>query len=249
MANFRYQAIDAAGQLVAGELAGGNGQQAVAQLEAGGLTVQSIGYASSTPTRPEEMLASSDRATAKSSPSAGESMEQAVLRSHMATILERGQAIAPALRAYAEEMPAGRQRRQLLAVCRVLAGGNAAEATAALAELPEYWIPLLSAATSSTDAGHVLREFLSESRRTGDLRHQWWLALADPIVLLCLATVVLLALSIFVIPEFGNIFAEFGLELPALTQFILGMATWLSSWGGLIVGVLVVALLALVLRG
>jgi len=41
-------------------------------------------------------------------------------------------------------------------VCRVLAGGNAAEATAALAELPEYWIPLLSAATSSTDAGHVL---------------------------------------------------------------------------------------------
>ena len=95
-----------------------------------------------------------------------------MLRAHMATILERGRAIAPALSAYAEEMPAGWQRRQLIGVCRVLERGDPDEAAAALSELPECWIPLLSAATSSSDLGHVLHEFLTESRRTDDLRQK-----------------------------------------------------------------------------
>ena len=63
MANFRYQAIDASGQFVADDLEADNVQQAAAQLESRGLTVQSIGFASSsTPTRSEELLASIDRA-------------------------------------------------------------------------------------------------------------------------------------------------------------------------------------------
>jgi type II secretory pathway component PulF len=144
-------------------------------------------------------------------------------------------------------MPAGRQRRELQEVCRVLAGGNAAEAIAALSELPEYWIPMLSAATSSTDAGHVLQEFLTESRQVDDLRHQWWLTLAYPVVLLSLATIVMLALSIFVVPEFGEIFDDFGLELPGLTKLIIATASALSSWTGVIVAVMLVALLLVVL--
>jgi general secretion pathway protein F len=166
----------------------------------------------------------------------------------MATILERGRTIAPALVAYADELPAGRQRRQLLAVCRVLASGDAAAATAALAELPECWIPLLSAATSSTDPGHVLREFLSESRRTDELRHQWWLTLAYPILLVCLAAVVLVALSIFIIPEFRAIFIEFDMALPPITLFVLAVASWLSSWGLLIIAALIAALVVLFLK-
>jgi type II secretory pathway component PulF len=163
-----------------------------------------------------------------------------VLEQHLAAVLARGRELTPALRAYADELPAGAQRRQLLAVCRVLARGNAAEASNALADLPEFWIPLLSAATTSTDPGHVLSEFISESRRTADLRHQWWLTLVYPLVLAALALAVMLALSFFVIPEFANIFNEFDLEIPSLTQLILVTAKWLVSWQGL----LTIALLA-----
>jgi type II secretory pathway component PulF len=129
----------------------------------------------------------------------------------------------------------------------VLTRGSESEATSALAALPEYWIPLLSAATSSSDPGHMLSEFLSESQRTDQLRHQWWLALAYPIVLAGLALMVMLGLSVFVIPQFASIFLEFDLELPPLTSWILNIAAWLASWGGLILallgGMLVVLLL------
>jgi type II secretory pathway component PulF len=213
--------------------------------------VQSIGYASSTPLdtlgASAPRVKSAERAHDVAPGLAGESREQAALRTHVANILDRGRNITPALRAYADELPAGRQRRQLLAVCRVLTRGSESEATSALAALPEYWIPLLSAATSSSDPGHMLSEFLSESQRTDQLRHQWWLALAYPIVLAGLALMVMLGLSVFVIPQFASIFLEFDLELPPLTSWILNIAAWLASWGGLILallgGMLVVLLL------
>lgn len=252
MANFRYQALDAAGQRVTGELEADSVQLAVAQLETRGLILQSIGYASATPTSTDAPSAPAGHPFETQSPrpqlSSSEDHEHAVLQAHMATILERGKTITPALRAYADELPAGQQRRQLLAVCRVLARGNVGEATAALADLPEYWIPLLSAATSSSDPGHVLSEFLSESQRTDDLRHQWWLTLAYPIVLAALTLAVMLALSFFVIPEFGSIFADFDLELPELTFWVLRVANWLVSWSGLIFVALFAATALLVLN-
>ncbi len=253
MPSFRYHALDAKGQPVTGELEADGVQQAVAQLQTRGLIVQSIGSTESGWTSPSAKPPATDVRTAENAAtaprrSAGESVEQAVLRAHMATILDRGRAIAPALRAYAEEMPAGWQRRQLVAVCRVLERGDAAEATAALAELPDCWIPLLSAATSSSDAGHVLRKFLTESRRADDLRQEWWLTLAYPMILIGLVTVVMTALSIFVIPQFREIFAEFELELPQLTFWVLNLASFLSTWGVLLVVVLIIVFTLLFLK-
>jgi type II secretory pathway component PulF len=251
MPSFRYEALNAEGRLVTGGLEAESVQQAFDQLQARGLTVQSIGFvASAGPTPLDNQPTPSHTAvpemTTAPPRSAGESVEQAVLRSHMTTILDRGRAIMPALRAFAEEMPSGWQRRQLNAVCRVLERGDPAEATAALAELPECWIPLLSAANSSPDPGRVLSEFLTESRRTDDLRQKWWLTLAYPLILIVLVTVVMTALSILVIPQFREIFDEFDLSLPGLTKWMLWVADILSKFG-LVLIVLLLALFALLL--
>ncbi|MGE3244296.1 MAG: type II secretion system F family protein [Pirellulales bacterium] len=257
MASFRYQALNANGDPVAGELDADNVQQAIAQLESQGLTVQSIGYASSTPPGTATDVASTSAATSSAAASPADeefvalepldvSLEQAVLQAHVAKILERSRGITPALRAYADELPSGRQRRQLVAVCRILARGNESEAAAALADLPDYWIPLLSAATSTSDPGHMLSEFLSETQRVDELRRHWRVALAYPTVLVGLTLAVMLGLSLFVIPQFAQIFNDFDLSLPGLTQLLLSMAKWLSSWTGIIF-LVVLALLALVL--
>jgi type II secretory pathway component PulF len=250
MTLFHYQALDANGRLVRGDLEADDAQLAVGELHARGLRVQSIGLATLSSVEP---AAADHRSTTRQTrvpaqQGSGEGVEQTVLRSHMATILERGRAIAPALRAYAEEMPAGWKRRQLLAVCRILERGDAVEAAADLAELPDFWIPLLSAATTSPDPGRVLREFLSESQRTDDLRQQWWLTLVYPLVIAGLATAVMTVLSVFVIPEFREIFADFGLALPALTRFILNLGTFFSTWGVLFLAALGVVSLLLVLN-
>ena len=73
-----------------------------------------------------------------------------------------------------------------------------------LRSLPGYWIPLLGAATASRDPGRILREFLRESQQAEDLRRQWRLTLAYPLLLLILAAVVIVAFSFLVIPIFRD---------------------------------------------
>ena len=216
MATFHYQALNADQALVAGELTANTVAEAVAQLHATGLAVQSISLVLSPTTSPP------------SSPPDERNIEQSVLQSHIARVLELGKSITPALRAYVEEMPRGRRRRQLNAVIDVLERGDAAEATAALTALPDYWIPLLSAATTSRDPGRLLREFLDESQHADELRRQWWLALAYPLFVVVMAGLVFVALSFIVIPIFAAVFLDWNIELPAFTRVIIALASWVT---------------------
>jgi type II secretory pathway component PulF len=245
MATFQYQAFDAEGKSVSGDIEAESAGQAIVAIEARGLRVQSIGVATAAaPTIGSAFSA----ALPGGEQTAALKVEREVLQSHMATLFERGRPLLPALAAYAEELPSGRQRRRLLAVCRTLENGDQDAAAAALAEMPEYWIPLLGAATSSSDSGRVLDEFFSESQRTVELRQQWWLTLAYPVVLILLTGFVLVGLSMFVIPEFAKLFAEFDLNIPVFTRVILTTASWLASWEGLVVALLSFGFIALLLN-
>ena len=111
-----------------------------------------------------------------------------------------------------------------------------------LQKRPTYWIPLLSAATSSPDPGRILQEFLKESRRAEELRRQWRQTLVYPLVVLCAAAAVMIFLSIVVIPVFRDIFSEFGLKLPWLTMSVMTLSSWLTSGRILIVVALLIVL-------
>ena len=211
--------------------------QAITQLEADGLTVQSIGYATpdarSTEIPPRDV-----------SPVAP-GVEQAALERHLERVIERGRVLAPALYAYAAEMPSGRSRRQLGAVLRILDSGNAAAAATDLQKLPTYWIPLLSAAASSQDPGRILQEFLKESQRAEEFREMREAARLHSVVLGG-AIAVMIFLSIVAIPSFRDIFSGFGLRLPGLTQFVLTLAAWIAS-GQILIPIVLLAAIAMLL--
>jgi type IV pilus assembly protein PilC len=219
MPTYRYQALNADQQSVSGEVVAESVAAAVTSLQSTGLAVQSISLVTvaQSPT--------SDQIDQPAVPAALTDETNSALRAHMARVLEQGREIAPALAAYAQEMPRGRRRRQLQTVVDVLNRGDTAEAANTLSELPEYWIPLLSAASSSHDAGRVLREFLDDSRRSDELYRQWWLTFAYPLFIIAMAIGVCMALSYFVIPVFASIFRDFRMDLPGLTR----VALYLSS--------------------
>jgi type II secretory pathway component PulF len=175
-------------------------------------------------------------------------VEQTALQSHIVKMLDRARAIAPALRAYAAEMPWGWQRRQLKTVCQVLDRGDATDAATALRSLPDYWIPLLGAAGSTNDPGRALHEFIAESRQADELRRQRWLSFAYPFLVLSIALVVLAMLSIFVVPVFREIFDDFDLELPGLTMAVLSVSQWLARGGVALIAVLLLAIGALLIN-
>lgn len=236
MPQFRYQALNADEQLVAGEIEADSVAQAIGQLEASGLVVQSIGYAT---TGQATVLIRKGERPDKQARLIVTEAEQAELDRHLARIVERGRALAPALRAYAAEMAPSRARRQLTALLAVLDMSDTPHAVAALQRLPAFWIPLLSAATASDDPGRMIQVFVRESNRTVELSRLWRQTLVYPLFLLSASAAVMVFFSVIVIPVFHRVFNDFGLKLPALTRVILTVADWISSGKILLIAIAV----------
>lgn len=246
MPRFVYQALNASLEPIAGELQADGVAAAVAELETRGLVAQSIRLASldPLPTLPEQFKAGA--ASTQLRDDYDPRVAEGVLQAQLTTLLQRGRTLTPALRAYLEEMPEGRERRELSAVCNLIDSGDASAARQGLAALPECWIPLLSAAASSGDAGRVIRDFLKKSREAEELRWQRWRTLAYPVIVALIALTVMLVLSSAVLPIFAAMFDDFNLQLPWLTSLTLAMGRFMTSWEFLALGVLalVVATLA-----
>jgi type IV pilus assembly protein PilC len=73
-----------------------------------------------------------------------------------------------------------------------------------------------------------LAGFLESSAK---LRRKVKSAMMYPIIVLCIAIIIALGLITFVVPVFGEMFADFGADLPGPTQFLLNMSGFMKSYG------------------
>lgn len=250
MPRFHFQALNAEQELTIGEVEADAVALAITQLEASGLTVLSIGFATAETTAALAAQKPPAPAPKRKPPVIDAARDENVLRAHLARTLDRARPLTPALRAYAEEMPSGRRRRELIEVCGILSRGDVEAATAALATAPEYWIPLIGSTAGANDSAAVLRSFIVESQQADETRRQWWTLLAYPLFLIGFATLVLVLLSYMVVPTFQSIFDDFDLDLPWLTKWIINVSEWLTTGGPLLlIGVLLIAVAAAVQFG
>jgi type II secretory pathway component PulF len=250
MPRFHYQALNAEQELTIGEVEADAVALAITQLEASGLTVLSIGFATAETTAALAAQKPPAPAPKRKPPVIDAARDENVLRSHLARTLDRVRPLTPALRAYAEEMPSGRRRRELSQVCDVLARGDVESATAALATASEYWIPLIGSTAGDNDSAGILSNFIAESQQADETRRQWWTLLAYPLFLLGFATLVLVLLSYMVVPTFQSIFEDFDLQLPLLTLWTISISSWITTGGPiLLIGVLLIAVAAAVRFG
>ncbi len=74
-------------------------------------------------------------------------------------------------------------------------------------------------------------------------------ALRYPALLAFVAVVVVAVLAIFVLPAFANLYQDLGLELPAITMFVLNFITWFSKFGIYVVVLMMLALLGFYIYG
>ena len=250
MPRFLYQALNESQEIVSGDVLAESAREAITELESRGLAVQSIRIETLEPMPPErEAIPPKAARSAAALPADYDaSAAESVLQKQLAKLLARGRTLTPALRAYVEELPEGSERRELSAVCNSIDSGDAAAASKAMAALPEYWIPLLSSAAASGDAGRVIRDFLHESSAAGELRWQRWRSAAYPILVGVIGLAVATALSLTVLPIFHEMFVSFGLELPALTHWIFAVGRGLV-WGWGVAAAVVLLLAVLTING
>jgi type IV pilus assembly protein PilC len=237
MAQFFYHALNRQHERVSGSIAADSLSQAIVQLESQGLTVQSIADEQSN----SGIIQATLSARGEQGENPFESPEQhALQRERLASLLDRAKILLPPLRAFAQEQRS-RKRQQLQTVIDCIASGNADAATRIMDQLPGYWIPLLGSAAASRNPSRVLHEFLAESQRAEELQRQRRKAYGYPLVLICVATSILVGLSILYVPIFRNIYQDFGIRIPSITWAVFEVAEWIIS------GKLLVSLLALVL--
>jgi type II secretory pathway component PulF len=113
-----------------------------------------------------------------------------------------------------------------------------------LARFPKTFSSVYVAMVRAGEAGGFLDVVLGQIAdfrvRESDLKGKVKAAMVYPCILACLAVGVLIFLLTFFIPQFKGIFAQFGADLPVLTQFIIAASNLVKHDGPAVAAVLVI---------
>ncbi|MFH1264391.1 MAG: type II secretion system F family protein [Planctomycetota bacterium] len=266
MPKYRYQAVDAAGDPVSGEVEATGLEEARRRLAAEGIDAERAQLT--------EVRESSGKGGRFSNEEAAE------FGSQLAQLAKAGLPLAPGLRALAEEirprlddpefllflgrsfltfglaavigLPSLLRRIRMGRVLRQLAdqldAGLSLEA--ALESLgkrfPTHVRGLILAGVGSGRLAEALEEFAALENGRVQLQRRVRYTLAYPCTLFGLVVALVMLACLLIVPQFIRVFSEFGAELPAATKVL----AWMAGPGlGVVIGVPAVFVAGLVLLG
>lgn len=93
----------------------------------------------------------------------------------------------------------------------------------------DLFVNLVNAGEQSGSLETMLDKLANYKEKTEALKKKVKKAMTYPISVLVVAAVVTAILLIFVVPQFQDIFNQFGAELPALTLFVIALSEYLQS--------------------
>ena len=113
------------------------------------------------------------------------------------------------------------------------------------ASFPPLYRAMVSAGESSGTLPQILERLAELLERQAQVRGKVLSALAYPVILAIVATFVVFALMVFVVPKVVEQFEDVGQELPLLTRMVIGLSDFLANWWwALILAAVAAALLA-----
>jgi type IV pilus assembly protein PilC len=162
--------------------------------------------------------------------------DRAVFSRQFAAMVNAGVAMVRCLSILGEQSANPRLKKALSAISLdVQQGTNLSDA---MRRQPECFDNLYVSMIQAGEVGGVLDEVLNRLAKVLEdmarLKNQIKGAMAYPVAVGILATLVFLAMTIFLIPIFAKIFQDLGSELPPLTQFMLDLSAILTSWKAII---------------
>lgn len=244
MSAFRYKALNPAGKLQKGVLEGDSERQIRAQLRTKGLRPVEVHAAA------RDISASNDAERSglqRLFPTRVSASELSLVTRQMATLVQSNMPLADCLQAAAQQTRRSRIKAMLLQVrSRVSEGHTLAYA---LGEYPlvfgEMYRAMVSAGEHAGFLGPVLDQLADYTERRQHSTQTLRMAMIYPIILLCVALTVIVALMVFVVPELVGIFSQNSLELPALTRGLIATSDFFRQYTvALLVLLLGAALLA-----
>ena len=228
MLTYAYQARDSSGKIVSGLQEALNEENAINTLMSRGLMVLSI----------------QQKAGGKAAAPVGKVTDSdlVLFTRQLATMVDAGLSLVSALTGLYEQTD-GRKQAGLRRVigeisARVQQGETFNES---IAKHPRVFSTLYVAMVKAGETGGLLSEildrlsgFLEASAR---LKKKVKSAMTYPIIVICIAFGITTFLIVSVVPVFGQIFADFGAQLPGPTQFLLDLSDFIRGyWYYLVAG-------------
>lgn len=235
MTNYHYKAARADGEVIEGQIEAGDRGEAARALQQQGNVPIRIDSAAGLPLGRSALHAAPRDARLRTSPS-----DIDLFTLQLATLLRAGLSLNESLQTLTEltdnETLAGLADR----VNDSVRAGKPLSAALQQAEagFDGFYVNMVRAGESSGALDIALERLAAFRTNRREMRQALVSALLYPSILLVLAFVAVAVLLAFVVPQFTQLFAEAGRELPLLTRVVAGAGQLLASWWWLMLGML-----------
>ena len=228
MFTYAYQARDSAGKTVSGLQEALNEDNAINTLMARGLMVLSI----------------QQKAGGKSMRGIGKVSETDIVlfTRQLATMVDAGLPLVTSLTALYEQADPRKQaplRRVVGEISAQVQQGSTFNE--AISKHPNVFSRLYIAMVKAGESGGLLAEILDRLagflESASRLKKKVKSAMTYPVIVICIAIAITTFLIVRVVPVFGEIFADFGAQLPGPTQFLLDVSAFVRGYWWVIVSV------------
>lgn len=224
---FKWEGKDRSGNKVAGEMQGSNQALIKAQLRKQGVLVTKI--------HKKSTLFSSRGKKIKP-------LDIAFFTRQLATMMSSGVPIVQSFEIIAEGTANPNFAKLLNEIKTDIASGNTLAAS--LAKHPQYFDDLFCSLVESGEQSGRLESLLDRiatyKEKTEALKAKIKKAMTYPIAVVVVAVIVTAILLLKVVPQFKEVFANFGADLPGFTLMVIGLSEWLQSWWFIIlIGIIV----------
>ena len=214
---FAWEGTNKQGAKIKGEVSGQNPALVKAQLRKQGIN----------PTKVRKKSASLFSAGKKITP-----MDIALFARQMATMMKAGVPLLQSFEIIGEGVDNPNMRKLVDDIKQHVAAGNSFAAS--LRTRPEYFDDLFCNLVDAGEQAGALENLLDRvatyKEKTEALKAKIKKAMNYPIAVVLVAVIVSAILLIKVVPQFESVFANFGAELPAFTQFVIGISQALQEW-------------------
>lgn len=228
--SFRWVGINSRGKRVTGAISANNVKDAQAELKKNGIEVIDL-----------QLKRSGQLALFSQSKPKIKAKDILLFTRYLSTMLIAGLPIIQAMDIIANDQSNVSMHDLILTIKSDISGGKTlAESFKQFPQhFSELYFNLVSAGEKSGTLDKILNRLATYMEKTETMKRKVKKALIYPAAILTVALMVSLILLVFVVPQFEKIFGQFGAQLPAFTQMIVNLSSFLRTKWWLLLGILV----------
>ncbi len=233
MATFAYEALNAAGKKQAGTIDAGSDKEAMDKIKQQGFFPTSVKEQKGKKDTTAAPVAKKKKGGGLASISIGgvSTNHLTSFTRQLSTLQDAGLPLLRSLQILEEQQKPGKLKTILQDVCEDVEGGTSLSES--FAKHPAAFNRLYCKMVAAGEVGGVLdiilqrlADFMEKAQR---LKRKIIGAAVYPAVVIFVALGIVTFIMLFIVPKFKEIFAEFGVVMPALTTFLINTSSWMAG--------------------